>query len=281
MVDRETGKAIEQFQVTRGAYSDPSLQNLKWELSNRRKPSKGGVFSYTEQLACPGYAVRIEAPGYLPEERLGFQLGPEEVEFDVQLTPAENIKVVVTDQKGSPVAKAKAHLIFNGANPSIYNGVVSARPGWFLEATSNTDGSLEFPPQSRPYSILVLTESGYAELDHSRIEVENKVVLTGWGKLNGSLFLNGKPVADETISIRLRSNNTTRTLSSHFSNYLRTDIDGKFSYDRVPEGEIMISHQVYRPQENGELRLVRTLEESVEIVEGETATVKLDGEIAK
>ena len=82
VVDRETGKAIDQFQVIRGVMWDE--RNVQWERIRNQKPSTAGKFSYTEGWSRPGYGVRIEAPGYLPEERSGFKLDDKEVAFDFE-----------------------------------------------------------------------------------------------------------------------------------------------------------------------------------------------------
>lgn len=52
---------------------------------------------------------------------------------------------------------------------------------------------------------------------------------------------------------------------------------GKFSFDRIPEGEIAVSRRIDIPLGNGAFRLNNTLTEKVEIIAGETATVALVG----
>jgi len=274
VVDQETGKAIEQFQVIRGVMWD--AKKVQWERNLSQKPSTGGKFSYTEGWARPGFGIRIEAPGYLPEERSGFKLEEEQITFDFELMPAANVTWIVTDQAGSPVPKAKAYLTMEGQSLTIRNGIV--QNGTSIEATSNAEGIVEFPPQDRKYSIVILCDAGYAEIDNNRIEDSNKVQLLGWGKLSGTLLLNDKPAANEKISIRSKFQGMPMVRRSI---ELTTDAAGKFSFDRIPEGEIAVSRRTDIPLGNGAFRLNHTLTVKVEIIAGETATVTLVGDATK
>ncbi len=277
VVDRETGKAIDQFEVIRGVMWD--ARTVQWERNRNPKPSTAGKFSYTEGWARPGYGVRIEALGYLPEERSGFKLDDEEVTFDFELTPAENITFIVTDQSGSPVSKANAYLAIEGLSLSIDNGVV--RKGRAIEALSSANGIIEFPPQDRNFTIVILCDAGYAEFDQSRIEEDStKVQLLGWGRLSGTLLLNGKPAANEKISIWPKSNEQVRGMPRvRRSIELTTDAKGEFSFGRIPEGEIAVSRRTDTPFGNGAFQSNNTLTEKVEIVAGKTTTVTLKGEV--
>ena len=276
VVDRETGKAIDQFQVIRGVMWDE--RNVQWERIRNQKPSTAGKFSYTEGWSRPGYGVRIEAPGYLPEERSGFKLDDEEVNFDFELTPAENITLIVIDQDDSPVPKAKAYLIIEGQSLRIDNEIV--RKGTAIESSSNAEGIIEFPPQDRKFSIVILCDVGYAEIDHNKIEDPKKVQLLGWGKLNGTLLLNDKPAANEKISIWPKSNQQVRGMPMvQRSIEVMTDATGKFSFDRIPEGLIAVSRRNDIPLGNGAFRSNNTLTETFAIIGGETTTVTLVGEV--
>ena len=46
--------------------------------------------------------MRIEADGYLPEERKGFTLDDREVNFDIKLKKAEDIKLTVKKPTAHP-----------------------------------------------------------------------------------------------------------------------------------------------------------------------------------
>jgi len=276
VVDRETGKAIDQFEVIRGEMWD--ARTVQWERNRNQKPSTAGKFNYTEGWPRAGYGVRIEAPGYLPEERSGFKLEDQEVILDFELTPAKNVSLVVTDKDGSPVLKAKAYLTLEGEALTIDNGMV--RSGTSIEANSDAKGVIEFPPQDRKFTIVILCEAGYAEIDKIRIENSNKVQLTGWGKLSGTLLLNGKPAANETISIWSKSTQLAPGMPRVNQQFdLMTDTEGKFSLDRIPEGKIAVSRRVDTPLGNGASRSNSTLTKTVEIVAGETATVTLLSEV--
>ena len=278
VVDLETGKPIEKFQVIRGIMWD--AKNVQWERNRSQIPSAGGKFSYTEGWAREGYGIRIEAPGYLPEERSGFKLDDEQVTFDFELTPAENITFMVTDQDGSPVSKANAYLVMEGQSLTIDNGIV--RKGRTVEAISNADGIIDFPPQDRKFTIVVLCDAGYAEIDNNRIEDSKKIQLLGWGKLSGTLVLNGKPAANEKISIWPKSNQQVRGMPMvRRSIELTTDVNGEFSFGRIPEGEISISRRIDTPFGKEAFLSNKTLTETVEIIAGETATVTLTGDIPK
>ena len=277
VVDESTGKAIDQFHVIRGSMWD--AKNVQWERERHQKPISGGKFSFTVGWPSPSHAIRIEAPGYLPQERRGFKQEDGEVSFDFLLTPSENLKLTITGSNGLPIAKAKAYLALEGQNVSVYNGSVDRDSS--IELISDSEGVLDLPPQNQKFSIVVYCDAGYAQVESADIEKSNKVKLLGWGKLSGTLLLDDKPAANQKISISLGAKlQVPGAQRIHQSIELTTNAAGKFSFDRIPEGEIMVSRGI--DKQAGKVTFVteHSLTKTVEIVAGKTATVTLKGQIS-
>lgn len=278
VVDETTGKPIDQFHVIRGSMRD--TKNVQWERERHQKPMSGGKFSYTVGWPSPRNAVRIEAPGYLPQERLGFKQEDGDVSFDFLLTPAENLKLTIMDSNGIPIAKAKAYLALEGQNVSIYNGSVDRDSS--IELISDSEGILDLPPQNKKFSIVVYCEAGYAKVESADIEKSNKVKLLGWGKLSGTLLLDDKPAANQKINVSLGAKlQVPGAQRIHQFIELTTDQAGKFSFDRIPEGEIMVSRGIDKPAGKEAFITEHSLTKTIEIVAGKTATITLKGRSSK
>ncbi len=121
VVDEETGQPVDTFRVVRGI-DWRSGQPITWERRNTDKPDHNGKFDYLEAWARPGFAVRIEADGYLPEERSGFTIEDGQISLEIKLKKAPNITATVNKADGTPAAKAKAYLVLPGQQIIINNG---------------------------------------------------------------------------------------------------------------------------------------------------------------
>lgn len=94
VVDESTGKAIDHFHVIRCSMLDE--RNVRWERERHQK-ANSGKFSYTVGWRYPRYGIRIEAPGYLPQERLGFTQDDGDVSFDFLLAPSDKLKLTISN----------------------------------------------------------------------------------------------------------------------------------------------------------------------------------------
>ena len=94
------------------------------------------------------------------------------------------------------------------------------------------------PERTEPYRVLLVHESGVANVSHEELlRANGKVTLQKWASLSGTLKLGGRPQAGETIVLQFDtlpwsySRLAPRLTTTHLTT---TDKDGNFSFDRVP-----------------------------------------------
>jgi beta-lactamase regulating signal transducer with metallopeptidase domain len=103
---------------------------------------------------------------------------------------------------------------------------------------SKQNGIFGLPERTEPYRVLLVHESGVANVSHEELLRANGIVkLQKWASVSGTLKLGGKPQAGETIVLHFDtlpwsySRGGPRLTTTHRST---TDKDGNFSFDRVP-----------------------------------------------
>lgn len=143
------------------------------------------------------------------------------------------------------------------------------------------DGTFGLPKRTEPYRVLLVHESGVANVSHEDLLRANGVVtLQKWASITGTLKLAGKPQADETIILNFDtlpwsySRGGPRLTTTHRTT---TDKAGNFSFDRVPplggialhiSRDRLLAHRTVYQCESGKNTLI-------EIGAGNTETLTL------
>ncbi len=103
---------------------------------------------------------------------------------------------------------------------------------------SKQNGTLGLPERTEPYRVLLTHESGIANVSHEELlRAHGVITLQKWASVTGTLKLDGKPQAGETIVLHFDtlpwsySRGGPRLTTTHRTT---TDKDGNFSFDRVP-----------------------------------------------
>ncbi|MFO1003062.1 MAG: M56 family metallopeptidase [Planctomycetaceae bacterium] len=146
---------------------------------------------------------------------------------------------------------------------------------------SMQDGTFGLPKRTEPYRVLLVHESGVANVSHEDLLRANGVVtLQEWASITGTLKLAGKPQADETIILNFDtlpwsySRGGPRLTTTHRTT---TDKAGNFSFDRVPplggialhiSRDRLLAHRAVYQCESGKNTLI-------EIGAGNTETLTL------
>ncbi len=98
------------------------------------------------------------------------------------------------------------------------------------------DGTFGLPERTEPYRVLLTHESGVANVSHEELlRAHGVITLQKWASVTGTLKLDGKPQAGETIVLHFDplpwSYSREKLTIIHQTT---TDKDGNFSFDRVP-----------------------------------------------
>lgn len=252
VLDAETRKPIPAFTVTEGRQADFGEQ-INWITSRKTEESNG---AFTVYLANPRFlpgrpslpAVLVEAEGYLPQDsgpidlqgtNLTFSLskgsGPAGVVLNPDGSPAAGVKVYLTDMKNGVYVGDSALSV----REEIYRGT--------RHTMTDAQGHFSFAPQIDPFSVIILTDAGFADVRISELEAHPEVRLQSLGHIEGRLMIGTRAGSNETIRLGLASIpyefNPRNFSPLNLFLTTTTDNEGKFSFARVPPLAVQVSHE--------------------------------------
>ncbi|HZN66201.1 MAG TPA: carboxypeptidase regulatory-like domain-containing protein [Tepidisphaeraceae bacterium] len=279
VVDAETGKPLEKFSVIQGlSFSDS--QPVHWQRrEGQEKPTgKDGKFEYEQSYPYPGYAVRVEADGYLPAESRVFRMDEGEVALELKLRKGQGITGVVRGADGKPAAGAKVVVATPSNTAYIHNGKDINDQGC-ATATADNEGRYSLPPQVGPHMLVFIHENGYAELPGEQAAKSADVTLAQWGRVEGRVTVGTKPAADSELSLYHveLGRYDPKAPRIHHQVDARSDGEGKFVFERVRPGEANVNRTIRMPMGNGGWMNPATHSARVKIEPGKTIQVVLGG----
>lgn len=199
VTDGETGKTIAVFKVIDGLrFKGQSATH--WQLDSATGFSSG-EFDLAFDEPYDGRAVRVEAPGYLPEESPVFAADAGDQSFDFALTPDEGFACRVLDPAGKPAPGAQVALV--GRYLRVVRGrIVQSDTGPAAEA--DAQGRIEWVTPALPAAVLAVSDAGVGGL-LTDVSGEHTIRLRAWGTIAGRSLHGDQPDADATIAVRLDS----------------------------------------------------------------------------
>ena len=251
VLDEQTGKPVDKFKVITGIDFGQD-QRISWERERNDavKIGNDGTFEVKFTWPYPGHKVRVEAEGYLPEESPTFKIIDGDQDFTFRLKKGQDISGAVVDASGKPVAGATVVLVTPNSSLEIVNGEL---PQYALRGVvtskSGAEGRYAFPPQTERYQIVVVHDSGFAQIEGEALaasERPGEVKLQPWGRIEGQVFIGNKPVAEETLSAYSSRGERYDPHAPHVEHNLqaKTDASGRFVMPRVPPGQWGVGRQI-------------------------------------
>jgi RNA polymerase sigma factor (sigma-70 family) len=242
VVDAETGQPIPRFQVLIG---DGAPFGANWgpdaALSGARLLGEGrdGQFDWRVTRLF-GSRLQVEAEGYLESVSVQQNQPGSDWEFNFKLRRAAILTGRVIAPDGSAVENADVSLTGMGFGPVMQapGRLLDPNPG-FESTRTRTDnkGCFSLKLKTGTRGVAVIHESGSALLTVAAA-TNYAVVLQPWGAVDGTLYLNGQPAPNQTVSIYgcQKLDADPRVMFS-FTYRTTTDERGHFRFDKVLPGE--------------------------------------------
>lgn len=241
VLDADTHQPLPAFFVTAGT-QDRDRVNFDWE-PNRTLFTQGAFkMNLTKERLPPG--LLIEADGYLP-----LASGPIrelETNMTILLKKGTGPTGLVLTPDGLPAAgrtvyfsRLKDLIFLEGTNLSPRKASPRVR-----SMLTDAAGKFSFAPDLDAFGILVVDDSGFAEVRVEDLKSSPEVRLRPWSRIEGTL----------KIGAQLGSNETVR-MASAFAPYVyyprvvppfalsvetKTDASGRFVFPRVPPTDVKI-----------------------------------------
>jgi hypothetical protein len=256
VVDADSGSPLDDFEVEQGAFNldHPTLFRFAAE-------GKEGDFAFTRRLGSKesSYQLQILKDGYVPvlstnftskagNQKLAFQLkrslGPSGLVLLPSGQPADHATVCLCTPQAGVYLDGPAH-VRNGLNTTVH------------QAVTDEAGRFSLPAVASPQGLIVVHDLGYAELSPVPSTTNATITLQPWGQITGSLIINSRSCAEETIVASgqvYRFDELGRPFGFvTFHLETKTDTAGRFVFQKVPTGDCEVSWMKKSPRERRSL----------------------------
>jgi hypothetical protein len=101
----------------------------------------------------------------------------------------------------------------------------------------NTDvrGFFHLPAMAGIISILAVTDQGFADMPIEQFRKSHVIELKPWGRIEGKLLSNGKPLANELVQVQFTNSFSGRGFRFAYDDFrTSTDDEGGFVFERIP-----------------------------------------------
>lgn len=273
VTDARTGETIPAFTAIKGLRFRNN-ETIHWQRSGNPDDQlsfTNGSYTMVYTFSYPELFLRIEAPGYLPAVSQAFYGDEEDLEVDFALTKGEGLKGYVMKPDETPAEGARIAIAAVGGHVQVTNGELDDRRDYII-LTADEKGMFSLPPQDDRYKLAIVHESGWAEVTPEEFEADAHIRLKAWGRLDGTLYVEGRPGAGEKISGYYQGisweqgqPNISWSLSAN------TDGEGCFAFEHVKPGLYSVGRLIKVTQSSW----TTTNTSRVEVLSGGTADVVL------
>jgi RNA polymerase sigma factor (sigma-70 family) len=232
VTDADTGKPIPRFEIFRGrtfGIGSPPFYDF-----TQPKIFSNGIYEITvdSQNEAVAYYLRAEAEGYAPSVTPPFLTSST---FNLKLHRSEDLRGRVVGADGNPVAMAHVVLAIPQTDVELMDNDPS--PGR-METSVQTDstGEFRFRPQTGPYQLLALCDSGYAiHAFDKQMKTPTVLTIEPWAKIDAN-YSSGNPGRKSSrINVSI---SPCQPYSDNFVQYgfqyLATITGGRMKLDKVP-----------------------------------------------
>ena len=279
VVDAETGRPIDTFNVVPGETWEGRGDNIHWWRDSRVVRGVQGRYQYSSDLdqAMTRY-LRIEATGYRPSVSRAISEGEGEIVIDFTLRKGvtlPNVAGVVRLPDNKPLAGAEVYLATQSKRLDLKNGrPIPELLYRDMKVETGPDGRFSFKDPGERAAIVVLHDRGFAQRDVAELAGSPDVTLEAWGRIEGTIRVGGKPGAKEIVNVEDYRSIRLEVHSQAWNYGSEVDENGHFVIERVmPSETAIVDRRV--PWRLGRLAAAST--PPFAIKPGETVRVELGG----
>ena len=242
VTSKSSGKAISEFTVVTGKWSQPHLKAVKdpkkgggivWALHDARSMKNGSYRVRINETQGKHY-LKIEAPGYKPAVSRAFNDSEVMLAFDFQLEEGDDNVGRVVNQNGEPIKDAVVLYVLPGRRAEIQDSTYESNG--LTDTVSDSEGNFRLPLQDQTYAIMVIADEGFAYiLEDDFAKAKQQIEIEPWATIRGTCKIGDKPTAGEKVWMY----NTSRVekLENLHKSFLYWGVlgtDGSYEISRVP-----------------------------------------------
>ena len=281
-----TGQPVPKFRIITGwpapnngtgvTHADWSTQENFW------LNFEGGEFrhTYVEPVnggkVNLGYVLKFEADDF--GSYISRIIAPEEgeVRLDVSLNPAAHRQITVVTPEGRMAAQAELALLGAGGRVTFTGRSIDpSSSGAMIRVFADSHGQITLSTDDTLQRVLILHDTGFADLNPREAVSENTWVLRPWGRISGRWMNGDQPVAGRELMLQ-GVGGTEDSFQFEFPAFIvKTDGDGRFGYDRVPPGRQKLVRVTREDHANGSTSWRHGKSTEVEVKPGEVTEIFL------
>jgi len=249
VTDKQTGEPLAHFKVIPGR-TDLTWNRNIWDTLNQTDGTNGNFSVYVDKK-WPQPILKITADGYLPVSMLLRPLDQTNADFALQRGTGPSGQVVTTG--GEPAAKADVLLICADSDQVgfDYEGHLTAWRNKELLTQTDTNGAFHFEPQLGMTSIVAASPNGFTMIPVEKLQGDPRIVLQPLGSIRGVLHRPSGLGTNEDLDLAFVDSGNDMRQRFNLANHTVTDASGRFAFDRVPAGKLLLSYRVKMRGESG------------------------------
>jgi hypothetical protein len=305
VLDEATGKPIPSFRIVAGVPVGGGINNdytkrtgnevVNWQ-PHMTKLGEGGTHVWSLERAWDQTGFRLEADGYIPQQFTWIvkKEGSRKLEFKLQRDPGIVGKVLLPDGKPAGAALIGLSLIqrqvaIKGASFYHVGEALPEKPGdrWRRASIFETrrNGEFKMTTETDPAAVIVAVHpQGTCDIPYVEFLKTKTLPLKRWGRVEGSVTVGDGPGAGRKVTLSIQRDQYGYPGLVSQSLETKTDAEGKFAFEDVAPGKAQVSLPEFFPKIEPNRRpgfhvpIPAGAYAHVEVLSGETVTVKLGGE---
>ncbi len=274
VTDAVTGRPVPKFRVVQGR-PIVGKNEIHWSEANGVDES-GGRFTSQFDEPSDKLFVRVEAPGYRTADSRAFRPNEGRQTFDFVLQPTAALSGIVQLPDGTPAAGADVALATLGHHVSLQSGRFE-RDANVPRFTTAADGRFAFAAPEGKFLLIALSDAGFAEASSDEVAKSSKLVLQPWGRIEGGVRIGARAGADQEVAFLPTRPNRGGFFVFSYGYITRSDVRGRFAFNRVMPGPGTVSRVVISDLAGGGQMHSPCWPEPVEVKPGQAVEVKVGG----
>jgi beta-lactamase regulating signal transducer with metallopeptidase domain/uncharacterized GH25 family protein len=274
VTDKATGELVKRFRCIPGGRNEPEQRlGENWHLRETHT-STDGTYKVTRDSDAPAHMVRIEADGYKVAVSRDIQSDEGDVQIDFELTQAPDIAIALKTPDDQPASNAQVAIGLANEQISIKNGEFTSST-YARRLNADKAGILKMPFRDQPFEIYVLHPTGFAQVSSVDGTIPDKLILTAWASVAGTIFSANKPAA--TVPVRLYSDGffQSELCRLHSSCEVPASPNGTFAMPKVFPGTGRIGRDIVYMVNDGATEVTSSQRLTVSVSAGEAKTIEI------
>lgn len=269
--NEDTGEPVAKFTVQWAVGDEQNFHS--WSDSNRKEFADPEGHFTLELNDEQHNVIRVEADDFAPRQVVLPPAQNDHVQVVVLLKPSPQPHGLVVDANGEPQPGVTVALSGGQNHVQLARGkLTSFNPGAGGVQVTDAQGRFKLRPTVNPGRVVAASDRGYAELPWAQFQQEPTLVLRPWGRIEGTIFSKGRPIAGRKVLLTVQQPGTYDNFHTDFGAYQATsDEQGKFVIELVPPARCSVV-QLVQTSPNSWLHANPT---PIEVLSGETTVIEL------